>query len=112
MSEDSDTSVNTKGSKVSSYLIGGVIIGTLITCCLSVFINRMMFGNDIVKIDKVDRSSCLIVDDLEKIDYTKILLFNVAPVVINSLVWIGVIMFIQKKSGSNTNSNTATDETL
>lgn len=105
---DLDTEVSTpKSPKVSQYLIGGgIIVGTIITCCLSVIINKMLFGGDIIKIDKVDRTSCLIVDDLEKIDYTKILLFNVAPVLINSLVWIGVIMFILRKSVNNTNTET------
>jgi hypothetical protein len=107
---DGDTEVNpAKGSKFSTYIIGLIIMGTIISCGLSVVMNKLMYGNDIIKIDKVDRTACLVIDDLEKIDYTKILLLNITPVIINSLVWIGIIMIILKKPANNANTDTNTD---
>ena len=97
-----DDEVNTKGSqsKFSPIVIGAIILGICITCCVSMFINKIMFGNKIFKIDKeYEENECVNVEDIDKIDYTQTMLFNITPVFINSLVWIGVIMLILKKPG-------------
>ncbi len=78
-----------------------VILGCLLTCCLSVFINNLQYGKNIVKLDKnldnYKNEDAVPINEVNDVNMMQILKWSILPSIQNLIIWGLIIIFIYYK---------------
>ena len=87
-------------------LVAFIMGGCLLSCCLTTLVNNFQYGNSVVKLNKKsdDYGDDIPKGDTVSVNMTTSLKWNIIPSIVNLFVWGALIMFLTRKSSSDTDT--------
>ena len=108
-----DSNVPQKPQSQLMKLVLPIIVGCLLSCCLSVLINNFQYGKKVVKLDKnlddYQNEDCIPNGDAVDVNMMQSLKWSIIPAIFNLIVWGIVIWFITKPGKAKANTDTDTE---